>query len=227
MDADEGPEVVTCGDSRRRGIYQISARSIACVAHVRAAGDSLDGEPQMTRCQTVFSGACDRCSPGPLSGAIRHGGKHRVAGCDPIQTHTANVSLGHHGHSPRRVGRRRWCGRRDREGEPRIIPVRPVVGVELTITFEVDVTVSVCRSMPPILAASMRDAPSSTAAIASSRRACAASLARFANRRTSPEVSSHRNSSPHGNLPVAILNHNGADSRITARVTVSADWYKP
>jgi PAS domain S-box-containing protein len=41
---------------------------------------------------------------------------------------------------------------------------------------------------PPILAASEREAPSSTAAIASSRRACAPSFARFATRRTSPAV---------------------------------------
>src|SRR6476659_2085945 len=42
--------------------------------------------------------------------------------------------------------------------------------------------------MPPIFAASSREAPSSTAAIANSRRACAASFARWANRRTSPAV---------------------------------------
>ena len=47
---------------------------------------------------------------------------------------------------------------------------------------------SVWRSIPPILAASSREAPSSTAAIARSRRACAASFARFAIRRTWPAV---------------------------------------
>jgi hypothetical protein len=36
----------------------------------------------------------------------------------------------------------------------------------------------VCRSVPPILAAAVREAPSRTAAIASSRRACAASFTR-------------------------------------------------
>ena len=38
------------------------------------------------------------------------------------------------------------------------------------------------------LPASSREAPSSTAAIANSRRACAASFARWAKRRTSPAV---------------------------------------
>ena len=47
---------------------------------------------------------------------------------------------------------------------------------------------SVCRSMPAFVAASVRELPSSTAAIASSRRACAASFACFANRRTSAAV---------------------------------------
>jgi hypothetical protein len=79
----------------------------------------------------------------------------------------------------------------------------PVGGVELrrqARRWNVDETVrplivesdpqsrSVCRSMPPILAASVREAPSSTAAIASNRRACAASFARFASRPTSPAV---------------------------------------
>src|SRR5262249_1891769 len=44
------------------------------------------------------------------------------------------------------------------------------------------------QSMPPIVAASSREAPSSTAAIANSRRACAASFARWSKRRTSPAV---------------------------------------
>jgi hypothetical protein len=38
--------------------------------------------------------------------------------------------------------------------------------------------------MPPIVAASSREAPSSTAAIAKSLRACAPSFARFASSRT-------------------------------------------
>jgi hypothetical protein len=42
--------------------------------------------------------------------------------------------------------------------------------------------------VPPIFAASSREAPSSKAAIANSRRARAASFARWANRRTSPAV---------------------------------------
>src|SRR5262249_36342207 len=46
--------------------------------------------------------------------------------------------------------------------------------------------------LPPIVAASSREAPSSTAAIANSRRACAASFARWAKRRTSPAVYSVR-----------------------------------
>jgi hypothetical protein len=47
---------------------------------------------------------------------------------------------------------------------------------------------SVWRSIPPTFAASFHEAPSSTAAIANSRRACPASFACFANRRTSPAV---------------------------------------
>ena len=47
---------------------------------------------------------------------------------------------------------------------------------------------SVWRSMPPIFAACSRELPSSTAAIASSRRACAAFFTRCATRRTSPLV---------------------------------------
>src|SRR5262245_921577 len=47
---------------------------------------------------------------------------------------------------------------------------------------------SVWRSMPALVAASVRELPSSTAAIASSRRACPASFACFANRRTSAAV---------------------------------------
>jgi hypothetical protein len=45
--------------------------------------------------------------------------------------------------------------------------------------------------MPPIFAASSREAPSSTAAIANSRRACAASFARWANRRTELVIGDH------------------------------------
>ena len=47
---------------------------------------------------------------------------------------------------------------------------------------------SVCRSIPPTRAASSRDDPSSTVMIASNRRACPASFARCASRRTSPLV---------------------------------------
>src|SRR5262244_269443 len=47
---------------------------------------------------------------------------------------------------------------------------------------------SVWRSMPAFVSASVRELPSSTAAIASSRRACAASFACFANRRTPAAV---------------------------------------
>ena len=43
-------------------------------------------------------------------------------------------------------------------------------------------------TITPIFAASVREAPSSTAAIANNRRACATSFACFANRRTSPAV---------------------------------------
>src|SRR6516165_7759324 len=76
---------------------------------------------------------------------------------------------------------------------------------------------NVWRSIPPILAASFREAPSRTAAIASSRRACAASFARLANRRTSPAVKSVRTATawPMANdPPFASLNHLAADSGI-------------
>ena len=47
-----------------------------------------------------------------------------------------------------------------------------VIGLVTMLAF------SAAYSMPPIFAASSREAPSSTAAIANSRRACAASFAR-------------------------------------------------
>jgi hypothetical protein len=53
----------------------------------------------------------------------------------------------------------------------------------------------VCRSMPPILAASSRVAPSSAAAIANNRRTCAA-LHRCATRRTSRSYSPSVTRSP-------------------------------
>src|SRR5579863_5180248 len=64
--------------------------------------------------------------------------------------------------------------------------------------------------MPPILAACSRELPSSTAAIASSRRACAAFFTRCATRRTEPLVSSVRTTMarPMANdPPFATLNH--------------------
>jgi len=51
---------------------------------------------------------------------------------------------------------------------------------------------SVCRSIPPIRAASARVLPSRTAAKASSRRACAASFTRAARRRRSSAAKSSR-----------------------------------
>src|SRR5262245_61604531 len=71
--------------------------------------------------------------------------------------------------------------------------------------------------MPPIFAASSREAPSSTAAIANSRRACAASFARWANPANFAGgiVRPHRNSVAHGKPPqFAILNHAAVDSGI-------------
>src|SRR5271154_1023084 len=64
--------------------------------------------------------------------------------------------------------------------------------------------------MPPIFAACSRELPSSTAAIASSRRACAAFFTRCATRRTSPLVQSVRTTMarPMANdPPFATLNH--------------------
>src|SRR5215469_7424790 len=87
---------------------------------------------------------------------------------------------------------------------------------------------NVWRSIPPISAASSREAPSRTAAIASSRRACAASFARLANRRTSPAVKSVRTATawPMANdPPFASLNHFAADSGIPTRVRHTAAWY--
>src|SRR5262245_38466596 len=71
--------------------------------------------------------------------------------------------------------------------------------------------------MPPIFAASSREAPSSTAAIANSRRACAASFARWANpaNLAGGIVRPHRNVLAHGKPPqFAILNHAAIDSGI-------------
>src|SRR5277367_2786045 len=64
--------------------------------------------------------------------------------------------------------------------------------------------------MPPIFADCSRELPSSTAAIASSRRACAAFFTRCATRRTSPLVQSDRTTMarPMANdPPFATLNH--------------------
>src|SRR5262245_48056181 len=83
--------------------------------------------------------------------------------------------------------------------------------------------------MPPIFAASSREAPSSTAAIANSRRACAAwfrSLGKPANL-AGGVVRPHRNSMAHGKPPqFAILNHASNDSGIpresaTQRIGIS------
>src|SRR5262245_42704471 len=68
--------------------------------------------------------------------------------------------------------------------------------------------------MPPIVAASSREAPSSTAAIANSRRACAATLGKTANL-ADGVVRPHRNGLAHGKPPqFAILNHAAIDSGI-------------
>src|SRR5260221_7660029 len=73
---------------------------------------------------------------------------------------------------------------------------------------------SVWRSMPAFVAASVRELPSSTAAIASNRRACVGVLRLLrqqANLRRRI-VSSHRNSLAHGKrTPFATLNHSPAD----------------
>src|SRR5215831_8751273 len=72
--------------------------------------------------------------------------------------------------------------------------------------------------MPPIVAASSREAPSSTAAIANSRRACAASFFRSLGKTANLAdgvVRPHRNGLAHGKPPqFAILNHAAIDSEI-------------
>src|SRR5271170_2696298 len=88
--------------------------------------------------------------------------------------------------------------------------------------------------MPPIFAACSRELPSSTAAIASSRRACAAFFTRCATRRTSPLVQSVRTTMarPMANdPPFATLNHFTDDlgipsESVSLRIGISRldDW---
>src|SRR6476620_1654491 len=88
---------------------------------------------------------------------------------------------------------------------------------------------SVCRSIPPIRAASVRFIPSRTAASASNRRACAASFTFAASRRSSsaPKSSRRPTAAPIADLPNqssrSEMDHAGASFQ--NRVRPSEGWY--